>query len=74
MTVLDIEVFDARDIYHDVKLTFVDSELILRQTADKLIDKLKDSENKLNIDGKSLNRLTFDQLSVYLSHVEDGIE
>ena len=51
-----------------------DSELILRQTADKLIDKLKDSENKLNIDGKSLNRLTFDQLSVYLSHVEDGIE
>lgn len=51
-----------------------DSELILRQAADRLKYRLKKLEKDLKSDGKSLEHLTFEELGVYLNHVEDEIE
>ncbi len=52
----------------------LDGELILRRSADRLKKRLKSAEKKIIEDGKSLEHLTFDDLGVYLNHVEDEIE
>lgn len=51
-----------------------DSELILRQSADRLKERLKEAEKNIVNDGKSLECLTFDELCVYLRYVEGEIE
>lgn len=51
-----------------------DSELILHQAADRLKYRLKIVDKEVKNDGKSLEHLTFEELGVYLSHVEDEIE
>lgn len=51
-----------------------DSELVLHQMVDRLISILKMKENGIFPDGKSLDHLTFEDLGVYLNHVEDEIE
>ena len=51
-----------------------DSELILHQAVDRLKRRLKNVEKEAKNDGKSLEHLTFEELGVYLSHVEDEIE
>ena len=52
----------------------VDSELILHQAADRLKQRMKSVEKAAKKDGKSLELLTFEELGVYLNHVEDEIE
>ena len=51
-----------------------DGELILHQAADKMKNRLKSAEKTIIQDGKSLEHLTFDELGVYLNHVEGEIE
>ncbi len=51
-----------------------DSELILHQAADRLKYRLKIVDKEVKNDGNSLEHLTFEELGVYLSHVEDEIE
>ena len=51
-----------------------DSELILHQAVDRLKSRLKNVDKEAKNDGKSLEHLTFEELGVYLSHVEDEIE
>ena len=51
-----------------------DSELILHQAADRLKNRLKNADKDVKKDGKSLEHLTFEELGVYLNHVEDEIE
>ena len=51
-----------------------DSELILHETADRLKNDIKKAEILIHKDGKSLEHLTFDELGVYLKHVEGEIE
>ena len=51
-----------------------DSELVLRQAADHLKERLKKAEKIIAKDGKSLECLTFDELCVYLRYVEGEIE
>lgn len=51
-----------------------DGELVLRQAADQFKTRLKAAEKAIKNDGKSLEGLTFDELGVYLNHVEGEIE
>ena len=51
-----------------------DSELILHQAVDRLKYRLKCLEKEAKNYGKSLEHLTFEELGVYLNHVEDEIE
>ena len=51
-----------------------DSEILLRQSADRLKQDLVKAEKRLKQDGKSLEHLTFHELGVYLEHVEGEIE
>ncbi|MBR3332833.1 MAG: MazG family protein [Clostridia bacterium] len=51
-----------------------DSELILHQAVDRLKNRLKSVDQEVKNDGKSLEHLTFEELGVYLNHVEDEIE
>ena len=51
-----------------------DGEIVLRQAADRMKSRLKIAEKMINNDGKSLEHLTFDELGVYLRHVEGEIE
>lgn len=51
-----------------------DGELVLHQAVDHLKSRLKSAEKEINNDGKSLEHLTFDELGVYLNHVEGEIE
>jgi uncharacterized protein YabN with tetrapyrrole methylase and pyrophosphatase domain len=51
-----------------------DGELVLHQAVNQLKNRLKSAEQEINNDGKSLERLTFDELGVYLNHVEGEIE
>ena len=51
-----------------------DGEVVLRQAADQLKSRLKSAEKAIKNDGKSLEGLTFDELGVYLNHVEGEIE
>ena len=51
-----------------------DSELILHQAVDRMKSRLKSVDKEAKNDGKSLEHLTFEELGVYLSHVEDEIE
>lgn len=67
----------GRLLYLCAELCFVcgiDSELILHITVDRLKNRLKVAENAVKQDGKSLEHLTFDELGVYLNHVEGEIE
>ena len=52
----------------------LDGELLLRQAADRLKRILPCAEKQIINDGKSLESLTFDELGVYLKHVEGEIE
>ena len=52
----------------------IDSELVLHRSVDHLKERLKTVEKALIRDGKSLEHLTFDEVRVYLKHVEDEIE
>ena len=52
----------------------IDSELVLHQSVDHLIKRLKSAEKSILRDGKTLEHLTFSELGVYLNHVEDVIE
>ena len=51
-----------------------DGEILLHQSVDIWKAKLKKLETRIMQDGKSLEDLTFDELGVYLEHVEDEIE
>ena len=51
-----------------------DGELVLHQSVDRLKSRLKAAEKAINKDGKSLEHLTFEELGVYLNHVEGEIE
>ena len=51
-----------------------DSELVLHQAVDRLKYRLKKVDEVVKNDGKSLEHLTFEELGVYLDHVEDEIE
>ena len=51
-----------------------DSELVLHQAVDRLKYRLKKVDEVVKNDGKSLEHLTFEELGVYLKHVEDEIE
>ena len=51
-----------------------DGELILHKSVDRLKKRLKTAEKSIIRDGKSLERLTFRELGVYLKHVEGEIE
>ena len=51
-----------------------DSELILHNAAEHFKLRLRSVENALIRDGKSLEHLTFEELGVYLNHVEGEIE
>lgn len=52
----------------------LDSEVILHQTVDHLKSCLSKAEIHILHDGKSLERLTFEELCVYLKYVEGEIE
>ena len=52
----------------------IDAELVLHQTADRMKKDLKSAEKKIISDGKAFEHLTFDELGVYLNHVEGEIE
>ena len=67
----------SRLLYLVAELCFIrgiDSELILHQAVDRLKTRLKIVEKAVKQDGKSLEHLTFDELGVYLNHVEGEIE
>ena len=67
----------SRLLYLVAELCFIrgiDSELILHQAVDRLKARLKIVEKAVKQDGKSLEHLTFDELGVYLNHVEGEIE
>ena len=67
----------SRLLYLVSELCFIrglDSELILHQTVDRLKSRLKSVGKAVKHDGKSLEHLTFDELGVYLNHVEGEIE
>ena len=67
----------SRLLYLVAELCFIrgiDSELILHQAVDRLKTRLKIVEKAVKQDGKSLEHLTFDELGVYLDHVEGEIE
>jgi len=67
----------SRLLYLVAELCFIrgiDSELILHQAVDRLKTRLKIVEKAVKQDGKSLEYLTFDELGVYLNHVEGEIE
>ena len=67
----------GRLLYLCDELCFIcgkDSELILHESVDRLKSRLKNMENAVKHDGKSLEHLTFDELGVYLNHVEGEIE
>ena len=51
-----------------------DSELLLHQTVDRIKSRLKSAEKIIIRDGKTLEDLTFQELGVYLNHVEGEIE
>lgn len=51
-----------------------DGELLLHQAAERVKKQLQEAEKLINRDGKSLEHLTFDELGVYLRHVEGEIE
>lgn len=51
-----------------------DSEILLHRSVDQFRDCLKSAEKLIIRDGKSLDDLTFDELGVYLKHVEGEIE
>ena len=51
-----------------------DSEMILHQTVDHLKNRLQRVDKEAKDKGKSLEHLTFEELGVYLNHVEDEIE
>lgn len=64
----------SRLLYLCAELCFIsgyDSELILHQTVDCFKNRLKRIEKAVISDGKSLEHLTFEELSVYLKHAED---
>ena len=52
----------------------LDAELILHQAADRMKSRMKKAENMVKSEGKSLEHLTFEELRVYLNHVEGEIE
>ena len=51
-----------------------DSEILLRQSVDRFRNSLQAAEKLIIRDGKSLEHLTFEELGVYLKHVEGEIE
>lgn len=51
-----------------------DSEVLLHHTVNRFRDRLHEAEKLIATDGKSLEHLTFDELGVYLEHVEGEIE
>ena len=51
-----------------------DSEIALRRFVDHFRKRLKSAEKLIIKDGKSLEHLTFEELGVYLRHVEGEIE
>ena len=51
-----------------------DSEIALRRFVDHFRKRLKSAEKLIIKDGKSLEHLTFEELGVYLKHVEGEIE
>ena len=51
-----------------------DSEMLLHQTAEKMVRQLNQAEKKAIGDGKSLEDLTFEDLRVYLNYVKGEIE
>jgi len=52
----------------------IDSEIALRRFVDHFRKRLKSAEKLIIKDGKSLEHLTFEELGVYLRHVEGEIE
>ena len=52
----------------------IDCEVLLHQTTDRLRECLSRADNDILMGGKSLERLTFSELCVYLKHVEGEIE
>ena len=52
----------------------IDPELLLHQSVDSLKARIRIVENKIKNDGKTLDDLTFEELGVYLNHVEGEIE
>ena len=52
----------------------IDGELVLHQAVDHLKSRIRSAEKQIIRDGKSLEHLTFDELGVYLNHVEGEIE
>ena len=51
-----------------------DPELLLHQAVDEMKSRLKSAEKRIIQDGKSMEHLTFEELGVYLNHVEGEIE
>ena len=51
-----------------------DSELILHQAAERIKCRLQAAEKQIVRDGKSMEHLTFEELGVYLNHVEGETE
>jgi len=52
----------------------IDSEMILHRAVDRLRSRIVSSEAIMKKHGKSLEHLTFDELRVYLNHVEGEIK
>ena len=52
----------------------IDPELILHFAVDSLKNRLKAAEIEMKNDGKAIEHLTFEELGVYLKHVEGEIE
>ena len=52
----------------------LDGELLLHNTVTNLKNHIQQSGNRLKNDGKSNESLTFNNLGVYLNHVEGEIE
>ena len=52
----------------------MDGEIVLHRTVNRMREKLILAEQRITHDGKSLESLTFDELCVYLRHVEGEIE
>ena len=52
----------------------IDPELILHHAVDSFKTRLKTAEKMMKNDGKTIEHLTFEELGVYLNHVEGEIE
>ncbi|MBR2853203.1 MAG: hypothetical protein IKE81_02665, partial [Clostridia bacterium] len=71
------EAFMGRLLFLVAELCFslnLDGELLLHDAVVRVRDRVQAAEKQMINDGKSIERLTFAELGVYLNHVEGESE